>query len=62
MASFGEELQVVLLESKRRKTGFEIRIRVGAETYSSFFGGILVIEAGVRTSWCDPCGCLLVIA
>lgn len=41
-----------------RKTGFNVRIRVGANM-PSFFQGILVIEAGVG-SQCDPGGCLLI--
>lgn len=44
---------------KRRKTGFQIRIRVGANMHSSFFLGILVIEAGIRRSQHDPGGGLL---
>ena len=40
----GEELQGVLW-SKRRKTGFPIRIRVEANMHS-FFEEILVIESG----------------
>ena len=37
---FGEELQGVL-QFKRRKTGFQIRIRVGVNIHFSFFGGNL---------------------
>ena len=35
---------------KRRKTGVKIRIRIGTHMPSAFFGGILVIKAGVRRS------------
>ena len=35
---------------KRRKTGFQIGIRIGTNRHSSFFGGILVIKAGVERS------------
>ena len=35
--------------AKRRKTGFRIGIRIGTNMHS-FFGGILVIKAGVRRS------------
>ena len=49
MPSLGEEVQGVL-ESKRRKTGFQIRIRIGANMHSSFLGGILMMEAGARRS------------
>ena len=51
--SFGEELQGVL-SYKRRKTGFQVRIRTGANMHSSFFGGILVLEAGGVRSPRDP--------
>ena len=33
---------------KSRKTGFQIGIRIGANLHSSFFGGILVIETGIK--------------
>jgi len=33
---------------QKEKTGFQIRIRIGTKVHSSFFGGFLVIEAGVR--------------
>ena len=57
-SSSEEEWQGVL-SSKRRKRGFQIRIRVGADMHSSFFWGILVIEAGTRRSWHDLGGGLL---
>ena len=41
---------------KKRKTGFQIRTRIKA---NSFFWGILVIEADVRRSQRDPGACLL---
>ena len=44
---------------KRRRTGFQIGIRIGADMHSSFFGGIVVIDAGVRRSWPDLDGGLL---
>ena len=44
---------------KRRKTGFQIGIRIGANMHSSFFGGILVIKGGVRRSRYDHDGGLL---
>ena len=44
--------------AKRRKTGFQIGIRIGTDMHS-FFGGILVIRAGVRRSQHDPSGGLL---
>ena len=44
---------------KRRKTGFQIGIRIGTNMHSSFFGGILVIKAGVRRSQYDHDGGLL---
>ena len=47
-----------VLYAKRRKTGFQIRIRVGENMHSSFFQGIWVIEAGVGRSQCDPGGAL----
>ena len=39
---------------KRRKTGFQIRSRMGANIRSSFFRGVLLMQAGVRRSQCDP--------
>jgi len=39
VSSLGEGLQGVL-QSKRRKTGLRIRIRIGENVHSSFFGGI----------------------
>lgn len=56
--SFGEELQGVLW-SRRRTTGFEIQIRTGGDTLSSFTAGILVRETGVRRPRRDPGGGLL---
>ena len=53
--SFGEELEGVL-QSKRRETGFQIRIRVGKNLHSSFFQGILVIKASVRRPQRNPGG------
>ena len=47
------------LSPKRRKTGIQMRITIGANMHSSFFGGILVIEADVRRSQSDPGGGLL---
>ena len=41
---------------KRRKTGFQIGIRIGVNMHSSFFRGILVIKAGVRRSRYDHNG------
>ena len=48
-----------LLWSQRRKTGFQRRIRTGANTHSSFFQGILAPESGVGRSRPDPGGGLL---
>ena len=44
--------------SKQEKNSFQIGIRVGTNMYS-FFGGILVIKAGVRRSRPDHDGGLL---
>ena len=44
---------------KGEKTASQIRVRVGANTHSSFFQGILVSEAGVRRSQPAPGGGLL---
>ena len=41
---------------KGLKIGFQIRISVETNIFYSFFGGILLIKADVRRSWCDPGG------
>jgi len=51
---------VLFYSKKRRKVGFQIGIRIGTNMHSSFFGGILVIKAGVRRSQYDRDGGLLV--
>ena len=56
--SLGKELQGDLW-SKRRETGFQTRIRIGANLHFSFFGGILVIKADLRRPLLDPGGGLL---
>ena len=38
---------------QKEKTGFQIRIRIGGDMHSSFFGETLAIEAGVRRSQSD---------
>ena len=41
---------------KRRKPGFQIGLRIGTNLHSSFFGGRLVVRAGVRrcSGWWSP--------
>ena len=45
--------------AKRGKMGFQRGIRVGADTHSSFFRGILVVETDIRGSLPDHDGGLL---
>ena len=52
MRSFGEEGQGFFYSLKEEKL-FQIRIRIGTNMHSSFFGEILVIKAGVRRSQHD---------
>ena len=44
---------------KRRKTSFQIGIRIGANMHSSFFVGVLVLKASIRRSRHDHDGGLL---
>ena len=46
-------------KKKKKKTGFQIGVRIGTNMHFSFFGGILVIKAGVRRSRPDHDGGLL---
>ena len=39
------------LYSNKEKNRFQIGITIGVNLHSSFFGGILVIKAGLRRSW-----------
>lgn len=61
MPPFGKNCGEYYSKREKKKTGFQIGIRIGTNVHF-FSGGILVMKAGVRRSPCEHDDGLLVIA